>query len=292
MVAENVVLPIKLANGNLQLDPVTANVASSELKSTLGLDAAGGAAKMTLKMTAKGLDVGKMLKDADVTEMLSGKGDLNIDVNGQGASVAAIMASLNGETSLLMEDGSLDVGGLKLVMGGTNALLGAMFTSDAKAATMSCLAVDYVIKDGIADQKVLLIDTQYAVLIGQGKIDLGKETIDLLITPRAKGVSLNVNVPVRVGGTLAAPTFQPDEAALAMKIGTLVGGSFFPPALLLSLGDLGGATDHGCSAANTGQGVTDKGILGGAESTVEGASDTVEDVVDDVGQGIENLLGD
>jgi len=290
MVAKDVVVPIKLSNGNLNIDPMTASVASSTINSTLGLDASGATPSLALKLTADKLDVGKMLKDAQVTDMLTGIGDLKIDVRGQGASIAAIMAALNGNASLLMEDGELDAGGLETLMGGTNALLGTMFESGTKAATMSCLAIAYDIKDGIADQKVFLIDTQYSVLVGQGSIDLGKETIDLLVSPKAKGVSLNVNVPVRIGGTLASPTVRPDEAALALKLGELVGGTLFPPALLLSLGDLGGGSDSGCVQANTGDG--EGGALGAAEGAVEGATDAIGGAAESIGEGIENLFGD
>ena len=290
MVANDVIVPIKLSAGNLNIDPMTATVASSPITSSLGLDAGGSTPNLALKLTADKLDVGKMLKDAQVTEMLTGTGDLKVDVKGQGASVAQIMAALNGNASLLMENGEIDAGGMEMLMGGTNALLGTMFESGAKAATMSCLAIDYDIKDGIADQKVFLIDTQYSTLVGQGSIDLGKETIDLIISPKAKGVSLNVNVPVRVGGTLASPSVRPDEAALALKLGELVGGTLFPPALLLSLGDLGGGSDSGCAAANAGGG--SGGALGAATGAVEDATDAVGGAVKDLGDEIENLFGD
>ena len=292
LVAHDVVVPIKLTSGDLKIDPLTANVASSSMTSTLGLNASGDTPQMALTLEADKLDVGKMLQDADVTDVLSGLGDLKVDVQGNGVSIAAIMAALNGNASLLMEDGRLDAGGLEVLMGGTNALVGTMFASDTDAATMSCLAIDYDIQDGIADQKVFLIDTQCSILVGEGKIDLKNETLDLLITPNSKGVSLNVTVPVRVRGTLASPTYTPDEAALALKLGALVGGALFPPALLLSLGDLGGGSDHGCVSANTNASASGGGVVDGAGEVVDDAAGAIGDAVDGIGDEIDSLFGD
>ena len=294
MVASNVVVPIKLASGDLKIDGMTATVAESSVSSSLDLNASSSTPAMVLKLDASNLNVGKMLKEADVTEMLSGTGDLKVDVNGQGESIAAIMASLGGDASLLMEGGSLDAGSLSLLMGGTNALVGTMFASGSEAASLNCLAIDYDIKDGIAEQKVFLVDTQFSTLVGEGSIDLGKETIDLLITPKSKGVSLSVAVPVRVGGTLASPSFTPDEAALALKVGGLLGATLFPPALLLSLGDLGGG-DHGCVTANAntdGSGDSGGGVAGEAGEVVDDAAGAVGDAVDDIGNEIDSLFGD
>ncbi len=282
MVARNVVVPIKLASGDLKMDGMTATVAGSTVSSTLDLNASTATPAMVLKMTADSLNVGQMLKDAAVTEMLSGDGDLKVDVNGTGVSIAAIMASLNGEASLLMEEGQLDTGGLELLMGGSNALIGTLITSGTNAAQLNCLAIDYVIKDGIADQKVFLIDTQFSTVVGEGKIDLGKETIDLLITPKSKDVSLSVAVPVRVGGTLA------------LKVGGLLGATIFPPALLLSLGDLGGG-DHGCVTANAnteGSGGSGSGVVDEAGQVVDDAAGAVGTAVDDIGNEIDSLFGD
>ena len=294
MVAKDVVLPIKLTSGDLKMDGMTATVAGSTVSSSLDLNASSATPAMVLKMTADSLNVGQMLKDAAVTEMLSGDGDLKVDVNGTGDSIAAIMASLNGEASLLMEEGQLDTGGLELLMGGSNALIGTLITSGSEAATLNCLAIDYDIKDGIAEQKVLLIDTQFSTVVGEGKIDLGKETIDLLITPKSKDVSLSVAVPVRVGGTLASPSFTPDEAALALKVGGLLGATIFPPALLLSLGDLGGG-DHGCVTANAnpeGSGDSGDGVVDEAGEVVDDAAGAVGTAVDDIGNEIDSLFGD
>ena len=144
----------------------------------------------------------------------------------------------------------------------------------------------------MASQKVMLLDTQYSTVTGSGEIYLGKETLALKIVPHPKGVTLNLSVPVHVGGTLLKPTFTPDEGALAVRLGGLIGATLFPPAMLLALGDLG-SSDGGCSKANQ-QGDTTTSTASGIGGAVEGAASdvgkAVDGVVKDVGSQIDSLF--
>ena len=288
----DVALHAVLAGGKLTLDPMTMKLAQSDVSGKASVDASSGAsAKLALALASPSLDVGGLLRDTNATQALTGKADVKIDVNGAGNSVAAIMASLNGKAEGTMADGKLDESGLDLLVGGATAIVGGLFSTDADNANLSCLAVAYDIKDGLATQKVLLLDTQYSTVTGEGTIDLGKETLDLTLTPRSKRVTLNMSVPVHIGGTLAHPTYTPDEGALALKVGSLLGSTVFPPALLLGLGDVGLSKGHPCLDANTlgdGSGAAASGDSGGV---VDKAGSAIDDAVKGVGEGLNSLFG-
>ena len=61
-------------------------------------------------------------------------------------------------------------------------------------------------------------------LDGEGNVDLGTEGIDLHLRPELR-VGGGLSVPIRVGGTLAAPKMQLDAGALASgRVGIMLGG--------------------------------------------------------------------
>ncbi|MDA0219136.1 MAG: AsmA family protein [Proteobacteria bacterium] len=298
LVFKDVSSTVSLASSRLKLSPFSLGVENSTVDGDYTLDGAASPPASTLKLTSKGFDMGALLKQSDVTEALTGTADIDIDVSGSGASMAATMAALDGKVSMVMTDGSVQEQGLDLFLGGVRALVGGLFEKNSGSAKLSCLAAAWDVKDGLATQSVLLIDTQYSTLTGKGTIDLGKETIDETLTPNAKGVSLDLAVPVNIGGTLMDPTATPDEGALALKVGSLIGSVFFPPAALLGLSDLGIGADHPCVLANapggdgSGGGISTGSVVDGAGAAVEGAADAVGDAIDDVGKGLGDLFGD
>lgn len=298
LVFKDVSSTVSLASSRLKLSPFSLGVENSTVDGDYTLDGSANLPASTLKLTSKGFDMGALLKQSDVTEALTGTADVDIDVSGSGASMAAIMAALNGKVSMVMTDGSVQEQGLDLFLGGARALVGGLFEENSGSAKLSCLAAAWDVKDGLATQSVLLIDTQYSTLTGKGTIDLGTETIDETLTPNAKGVSLDLAVPVNIGGTLMNPTATPDEGALALKVGSLIGSVFFPPAALLGLSDLGIGADHPCVLANapggdgSGGGISTGGVVDGAGKAVEGAADAVGNAIDDVGKGLDSLFGD
>jgi len=298
LVFKNVDATVALASSRLKLDPITLGVENSTVDGAFSVDGAASPAAVSLQLTSKGFDMGALLKQSDVTQALTGTADVDVDVSGSGTSMAAIMAALNGKVSMVMTDGTAQEQGLDLFLGGARALVGGLFEKNSGSAKLSCLAAAWDVKDGLATQDVLLIDTQYSTLIGKGTINLGKETIDETLTPNAKGVSLDLAVPVNIGGTLMNPTATPDEGALALKVGSLIGAVFFPPAALLGLSDLGIGANHPCVVANapgsdgSSNGVSTSGVVDGAGNVLDGAADAVGSAIDGVGKGLDSLFGD
>ena len=71
--------------------------------------ALGGASikrlKLLVNFSAKGTDISKLLKDMEVSDLLSGTADTKINLSGSGASVRLIMTRLNGKTDIIMNEG-------------------------------------------------------------------------------------------------------------------------------------------------------------------------------------------
>lgn len=278
---------IALENGKLDLKPVKTSVAGSPVEAAVALNAAAATPTLAVDLKAKKFNVGDMLKETGTTDLVEGSGDVAVTLTGQGQSVAAIMASLNGSTSVLMGEGRMRTKAFDTLVGGLSSVMGSLFSEKSEWTVVNCVANRFAIKDGLATSQVMLFDTEYSTVVGKGDVNLAQETLALLVTPQSKSPTLNLSVPVKVGGTLAEPTFRPDELAVARRVGGLLGATLFPPAALLSLGDLGSGEDNPCLKIASGE-QKPAGAQSGGSSPVEGAKKALEDVKDDPKKAIED----
>ncbi|MFP6746640.1 MAG: AsmA family protein [Alphaproteobacteria bacterium] len=94
---------IKLSEGRLSLEPLKANVAGSPVTISASVDAGGKVPTVALNVSAPKLDLGRLLRETKITDLLRGTGNLTIKLTGKGASLAAIAGSLNGGTKFFSE---------------------------------------------------------------------------------------------------------------------------------------------------------------------------------------------
>ena len=94
---DNVETRVNLKDGNLAVDPLTADIGGGRLNSRLNLKAKENEADVNLNMDVKQMDIGEMLKKLKITQAVDGILDLDVHFTGQGRSVAAIMAGSNGK---------------------------------------------------------------------------------------------------------------------------------------------------------------------------------------------------
>jgi hypothetical protein len=233
------------------------------------------------------------------------------------------MASLNGYARLLAGKGRLHVGNIDTLTGGLWNILGTLTAKNSKSAVMNCMATDFEIKNGVATSRAFLIDSEHATLFGNGNIDLRRERVNFLLKPTPKTVTLNVAVPVEVGGTLKEPNYRLKKSETARKAIGVVGLFVFPPAALIGLGELGTGEENPCLriardgtvAAQQPQSVLDQGeaavkktlrtaetkmkegetavkkTLRDTEKKIKQSGTTVKETLQGVGGKIEGLFG-
>ncbi|MFP6697026.1 MAG: AsmA family protein, partial [Alphaproteobacteria bacterium] len=217
---------IQLANGHLTVKPMTVTAAGSPISISAAINAVAKVPTVAFHMAASKLDLGRLLAETRATELLQGSGNLKVTLAGRGASVTAIAGSLNGGTNLLMTEGRVKTEALDLAMGGLSALVGMMSSGEKSEWTvLNCVASRFDMKKGVATSRVLLADTEYSTVVGEGSLDLGKETLAMKVSPQSKSTTLKLAVPIKIGGTFAQPTFRPDELATARRLGGLFGAA-------------------------------------------------------------------
>ena len=104
--AANVRIDVKAANGRVDVSPIAANLYQGSLAGAVSVQAAATPV-ITVKQNLTGINVGPLLKDAANFDSLEGKGNVTLDVSGQGNTVSAIKKALHGNAAIKLADGAI-----------------------------------------------------------------------------------------------------------------------------------------------------------------------------------------
>jgi len=238
---------LKLNDGLLRLEPLNFGVAGGDIRSTIRMDARKQAISTQLQATIRKVQLGKLFPDAKLAEQASGGISGDINLTGQGNSVAAMLGSSDGAVALGIGRGH--VGNLIMELAGLDVAESVkfLFTGD-KQIPLRCAWGDFAVDNGVMQSRSLAFDTTDTLILGEGKVDLKQEQLDLLLRPRPKDMSiLALRSPLRIGGTFKDPSFRPDFKALGIRGAiALALGSIAPPAALLATIDTGPGEDSNC----------------------------------------------
>ncbi len=237
---------IFLKNGRLRVREVRSVVGGGTLKGRLDLRLRGKGAMVAAVLRIDNSDLGRMLKDLKITDIIEGKVDMEVNARAQGSSVAALMAGLNGKITIVMENGRMNNRYIDMLGADVGSSLGKLLDSSSEEdyTELNCIVCRFDIKQGLADSSVLVLDTKATSLIGDGEIDLKTEKLDLTMRSYPKrgiGVSgvgkLSLSIgefakPLKLGGTLRNPAFVMDPSQTVITLGKAFGG-------MLLLGPLG-----------------------------------------------------
>jgi len=294
-------LDLNLKNGHLVIKPLTTSIGGGDLTSSVDLLAKENHANLTTKLTAKKIDFGEMLKKLGIAQDLDGVLDVNINLKGQGKSVAAVMAGLNGDVIAVLSQGKMPVKYLDLVGTDISTSFLRLINPLAKKieqATINCAVCDFNIKDGLAKSDVLMIDDPDKTLLGTGSINLKTEELDFGIHTQPKegigtketgkiSVSLSeITKPFKLGGTLANPSLGISPERTIRTIGLALLGPAGWASLLVS-GSSG--KEDLCAAALkiAGEGTPKETATSGKEKEQK---DTSEKREEGLGTKIKNLF--
>jgi uncharacterized protein involved in outer membrane biogenesis len=235
-----------LDNGHLTITPLKALIGGGDLNGRIDLQPKGKVGELTALLKVDHLDVGRMLKELNKEDILDGSLDVDIDLKGSGSSVAALMAGLNGKTSLIMGKGKVNNKYIDLLGSDMSASIFRLLNparEETSYSTVNCFVSGFKVKDGLADTTALVFDTSNMSVIGDGKIDLKTEKLNLGLKPVPKeGVGksgigrLNLSLselskPFKLGGTLAHPSLAIDSTQAGITLGKAAGGiALFGPA--------------------------------------------------------------
>lgn len=236
-----------LDRGVLRLEPLNFGVAGGDIRATIRMDASQSPIRTRADVTARGLDLGKLVPRAELAKDAVGRIGGDIALAGSGNSVAKMLGSSSGEVAVGMGRGQIS--NLLMELAGLDVAEALKFLlTDDRKVPIRCAFGDFKVTDGRMETRALAFDTTDTIIVGEGDIDLRDETLDLTLRPRPKDRSLfSFRSPLLVDGTFKDPSFRPDLARVGLRGAiALTLGSITPPAALLATLELGPGEDSGC----------------------------------------------
>ncbi len=275
-----------LTRGKLRLDPIQFHTAHSVANGALQINSSIQPPEAQLTLHAADLDLGELFRTSLGENTLAATGEVSLELHGRGDSVAAIMSTLNGHSRLLAGKGKISAASIDEITGGLETVLDLMLSPGDQYTTMNCMASDFQIKNGVAVSRAFLLDSTHSTLFGDGTINLENERVHFVVKPKPKSATLNLAVPVEIGGTLSRPTYTLEKTSVARKAIGVVGIFAFPPAALLGLGELGTGKENPClEIASSGDIPTDQ-----EKDVLERGSDVIKGTVKGVGDAIKKIF--
>ncbi|MFQ5541563.1 MAG: AsmA family protein, partial [Candidatus Binatia bacterium] len=162
-----------LKGGRLRVKQAKAQLAGGTVSADMTMDARSKTAKLSTQLDAKEVEVGRLLEQVDLTDVMSGgRTDVKIDLNSRGNSVRELMAKLNGR--MLVAMGESRIHNSVANVAAPDLLLEIFhmmnpFTEKDEYTSLRCGVVLFDVKDGIATtDKGIGAETSKMNLIGSG----------------------------------------------------------------------------------------------------------------------------
>lgn len=234
----NFLLDAKLEKNTLRFNHLDLDVADGRASVSLTVKPQPQGLALDLKSNVSGADMDKLLKQFDMPKYLKGKAHLLLEGVSTGSSMAELAARFEGRAYFELREGAIPKRLSSLLRGGITDIfrsIEGMFEGGGKDARILCSYGAYVINDGIAVNKTLLLLTDKAVVTGNGYIDLRQERIKMRLSPRPVDKSLiSLASDVDISGTLASPEFHLNKGSVAKNVGkTAVGVALGPLGMIL-----------------------------------------------------------
>ncbi|WOX48996.1 AsmA family protein [Aeromonas sp. XH] len=221
-------LQLALAGGQLTLKQFSAGVAGGQVTASGVLDARQQPARYQISKRVQGVEVRPLLQTLAQTDLLEGKGDLEVEVQGSGLSEQALRSRMQGKASLRLSDGALHGINLAEMIREARATLtgkGADQVKEVRKTDFSALTASFQIANGVARSDDIQLFAPALRVKGQGQTALVPETLDFLfltsVVESSKGQGgksvdelKDITIPVRIGGHWQAPSYRLDVKAL------------------------------------------------------------------------------
>ena len=218
---------VKLTAGVLELTPISLGVAGGTMAGSIRIDSTATPAAFATQLDIRGMQFNKLFPTVNLTKNSLGKFSGQLDLKGRGNSAAQMLGSATGNVAMLMGRGEIS-NILMEFLGLDGGEIIKFFLKGDRNVVLQCAAAAFDVKDGLMTSRTILLDTSDTVINGAGKVSLANETMDIVLKPQPKDMSiLSLRSPLHIGGTFASPSAGPDKlvlgerAVLALALGVI-----------------------------------------------------------------------
>lgn len=209
---------IDLTDGRLLLSPFQAKIGGAPMEGQLKVDASVKPAQLMVLLKAYNVDLAQLVRLGGLSSFMETKGDVDLDLASSGQTPHELASRADGQLRLVMAGGV--VSGQKMrSMAGDLLNLFAAGTGNLVNPGLNCMVAHLKVTNGVMQSQGLLVDTAQATIAGTGGVDFRQESIAMLLRARSKSVNVGALAPpVRIGGTLADPSYSVDAASSVQKV--------------------------------------------------------------------------
>lgn len=244
---DNLRADLELIDGVVTLRPLAFGVGRGEVASNLVLTPVSGEAlRLQGEIEFRRVDISRIMRfiGSEGGGVLTGRARLDAT----GRSTAEMLARGNGSLMLMTVGGNLsaflvDLSGLRL----GNAIFSALGLPSR--TRIECFVGDFALQGGVLQPRMLLLETDDALLSAEGTVRLDQERLDLRVRSQAKRFTVAaLPTDLLVTGTLRNPTVVPEVVELGIRggIAAALGFAAAPLAILPTI-ELGIGDDTRCN---------------------------------------------
>jgi len=196
---------VTVRGGKATVKPLKMAVAGGSLEGAMSLDSNQKPSVAAADIKMRNLELKAFFKGSDYFETTEGKIGADVDIRGQGNSLAEVMGSADGKTFFTMTGGAMS--GLLIEAAGLDiAEALVLYIGDDARVPIRCAAGPINLAKGVAKFDRIIMDTTDSVLYIRGESNLRKELLKMDIFADAKDFSvLDVDAPVHLEGKIRAP---------------------------------------------------------------------------------------
>jgi AsmA family protein len=241
---------VDLRDGLLKLKLLTVVLADGTIDGLIEIDANKDIPPMKMNLNFRKLSLGEFFTNTRFEPTTAGYFGGKANLSGVGASLADVLATSNGELTLIMSGGKISLLLVEASDLDIAQLLPRLFGKD-KSTEIRCGVLDFDVKDGILTSKTVVLDTNDSLLVGNVGVDLKREVINMKLDAKPKDASIfSAQIPITVSGKLKTPSLGLDaekagrKGAAVVLLGTLL----TPLAALIPFIEKGDAKNADCRA--------------------------------------------
>jgi len=239
-----------LQDGLLKLDPLNVVLADGSIDGSIEINAKKDIPPMKMNLNLHKLSLGQFFDNTRFAKTTQGFFGGKVNLSGTGASLADVLASSNGELTIIMSGGKIS---LLLVEASDLDIAQALplFLGKDKSTDIRCGVTDFDVKDGILTSKIVVLDTNDSLLVGNVGINMKREVINAKLDAKPKDSSIfSAQIPITVSGQLKTPSIGLDTKKAGQKgaAAVVLGSLLAPFAALLPFIEKGEVQNTDCRA--------------------------------------------
>lgn len=221
---------IAIADAVARFGPMQAQLYGGRYSGNIGLDMRPEVPRLTMDEHMSGIDIAKLMKEYADSELLSGKGNLDVKLAATGSSGDALVKTLTGTIGINLKDGAVEGIDVWHAIEQAQSLVKNRQLAEVenrKRTAFDTFQASADVLDGVATTNDLVIASQLLRITGTGSTDLAAGTLDytvkttILKTPPGAADDttelVRASIPVKITGSLDDPKVRPDLAGMAKE---------------------------------------------------------------------------